>query len=203
MNLAFALSVLGLIATIGYLGIFIALHLLPTGYHPIHHAVSDYAIGRYGRLFKGGLVLSAVGLLLTTIALFQEPGSPSLNTTPLVLLILVPVARLGMAAAPTNLEGERLTRTGVLHYAFAIAAFALTYTAISQLTPELSDTSPWSTVSGLLTALHWVILISLILLVVTMIPRLRRVFGLFERAFLVSTNIWFVTVGIGIIVAAA
>ncbi|MEU8936084.1 DUF998 domain-containing protein [Streptomyces sp. NPDC048409] len=203
MTSAVVLSVLGLVAIIGYLGIFIALHVLPTGYHPVRHAVSDYAVGSYGNLFRRGLILSSAGLLLTTFALFQEPGSPPLKNSSLVLLVLVPVARVGMAMFPTNLEHEKITRTGLLHYLFAVAAFALTYTAISQLTPDLMDISPWSSFGGLLEVLHWIILVSLVLLVVTMMPHLRRVFGLFERCFLVSTNIWFIAVGIGIISAAS
>ncbi|MFF4977789.1 DUF998 domain-containing protein [Streptomyces sp. NPDC001083] len=199
---AVTLSVLGLIAILGYLGIFTALHVLPTGRHPVRHAVSDYAVGPYGRIFRRGLVISSVGLLLTTLALFQEPGSPPLKSTPLVLLLLVPVARVGMAVFPTDLEEEKITRTGLLHHLFAVAAFALTYTAISQLTPDLADISPWSSFSGLLHALHRIILVSLVLLVVTMTPRLRRIFGLFERLFLISTNVWFIAAGAGVVVAA-
>jgi hypothetical protein len=33
-----------------------------------------------------------------------------------------------------------------------------------------------------------------------MLPMLRRVFGLFERIFLVTTNVWLLAVGIALVV---
>ncbi|WP_166658824.1 hypothetical protein [Kribbella sp. VKM Ac-2571] len=46
-------------------------------------------------------------------------------------------------------------------------------------------------------------LVSRVLLVIALVPRLRKVFGLFERGFLLSTNLWFLTVGICLLVEAA
>jgi hypothetical protein len=114
----------------------------------------------------------------------------------LVFLFLVPVMRIAMARFPTDLEGEKLTNTGRLHYLFAIAAFAFTYAAISGMTSRLESLAPWQSAYGLLSTLREIALVSLVLLIVTLLPRLRKVFGLFERAFLVSTNLWLITVGI-------
>ncbi|WP_405904786.1 DUF998 domain-containing protein [Streptomyces sp. NBC_00828] len=202
MSVALFFAILGLIGLIGYVGIFVALHVLPTGYHPIRHAVSDYAVGQYGSLFRVGLLVSSLGVLFLAIGLTLDPGAPPLAVSQLVLLYLVPAMRLGMAIFRTDLEGEKLTPTGRLHYLFAIAAFAFTYAAISGMTPRLTSVSPWQSADGLLSALQWIALVSLVLLVVTLLPRLRTIFGLFERAFLVSTNLWFITVGICLAVKA-
>ncbi|MFD3930203.1 DUF998 domain-containing protein [Streptomyces sp. NPDC058614] len=202
MSAALCFAILGLIGLIGYLGIFVALHVLPTGYHPIPHAVSDYAVGQYGSLFRVGLLVSSLGVLFLAIGLTLDPGAPPLAVSQLVFLYLVPAMRLGMALFRTDLEGEKLTPTGRLHYLFAIAAFAFTYAAISGMTPRLTSVSPWQSADGLLSALQWIALVSLVLLVVTLLPRLRTIFGLFERAFLVSTNLWFITVGICLAVKA-
>ncbi|WP_329543491.1 DUF998 domain-containing protein [Streptomyces sp. NBC_01356] len=202
MSVAFFFAILGLIGLIGYVGIFVALHVLPTGYHPIRHAVSDYAVGQYGWLFRVGLLVSSLGVLFLAIGLTLDPGAPPLAVSQLVFLYLVPAMRLGMAIFRTDLEGEKLTLTGRLHYLFAIAAFAFTYAAISGMTPRLTSVSPWQSADGLLSALQWIALVSLVLLVVTLLPRLRTIFGLFERAFLVSTNLWFITVGICLAVKA-
>ncbi|EPD57762.1 DUF998 domain-containing protein [Streptomyces sp. HGB0020] len=199
MTLAALFAALGVLGIVGYLAVFIALHVLPTGYHAVHHAVSDYAIGAYGTLFRRGLYLSSIGLLLLTIGLCLNPGAPPLQVSDLVFLFLVPFMRVGMALFPTNLEGEKVSLRGLAHYAFAVAAFAFTYSAISGLTSTLSNLPPWNAVSGLLSALHEIALISLILVVITLIPRLRKVFGLFERVFLVSTNVWFVVGGVCLI----
>lgn len=203
MSSALFFAILGLVGLIGYLGIFVALHVLPTGYHPIRHAVSDYAVGQYGSLFRVGLLVSSLGVLFLAIGLTLDPGAPPLAVSQLVFLYLVPATRLGMAVFRTDLEGEKLTPTGRLHYLFAIAAFAFTYAAISGMTPRLTSVSPWQSADGLLSALRWIALVSLVLLIVTLLPRLRTIFGLFERAFLVSTNLWFVTVGICLAIKAA
>ncbi|WP_406358152.1 DUF998 domain-containing protein [Streptomyces sp. NBC_00658] len=202
MSVALFFAILGLIGLIGYVGIFVALHVLPTGYHPIRHAVSDYAVGQYGSLFRVGLLVSSLGVLFLAIGLTLDPGAPPLAVSQLVFLYLVPAMRLGMALFRTDLEGEKLTPTGRLHYLFAIAAFAFTYAAISGMTPRLTSVLPWQSADGLLSALQWIALVSLVLLVVTLLPRLRTIFGLFERAFLVSTNLWFITVGICLAVKA-
>ncbi|MFF1680293.1 DUF998 domain-containing protein [Streptomyces sp. NPDC058256] len=202
MSVALFFAILGLIGLIGYLGIFVALHVLPTGYHPIRHAVSDYAVGEYGSLFRVGLLVSSLGVVFLAIGLTLDPGAPPLAVSQLVFLYLVPAMRLGMALFRTDLEGEKLTPTGRLHYLFAIAAFAFTYAAISGMTPRLTSVSPWQSADGLLSALQWIALVSLVLLIVTLLPRLRTIFGLFERAFLVSTNLWFITVGICLAIKA-
>ncbi|WP_405922566.1 DUF998 domain-containing protein [Streptomyces sp. NBC_00035] len=202
MSVALFFAILSLIGLIGYVGIFVALHVLPTGYHPIRHAVSDYAVGQYGSLFRVGLLVSSLGVVFLAIGLTLDPGAPPLAVSQLVFLYLVPAMRLGMVLFRTDLEGEKLTPTGRLHYLFAIAAFAFTYAAISGMTPRLTSVSPWQSADGLLSALQWIALVSLVLLIVTLLPRLRTIFGLFERAFLVSTNLWFITVGICLAVKA-
>ncbi|WP_326718205.1 DUF998 domain-containing protein [Streptomyces sp. NBC_00243] len=202
MSAALFFAILSLIGLIGYVGIFVALHVLPTGYHPIRHAVSDYAVGQYGSLFRVGLLVSSLGVVFLAIGLTLDPGAPPLAVSQLVFLYLVPAMRLGMVLFRTDLEGEKLTPTGRLHYLFAIAAFAFTYAAISGMTPRLTSVSPWQSADGLLSALQWIALVSLVLLIVTLLPRLRTIFGLFERAFLVSTNLWFITVGICLAVKA-
>ncbi len=201
--MALILALLAVLGMGGYLCVFVALHVLPTGYHPVRHAVSDYGVGRYAWLFRWALVASSVGILALAAGLALEPGTPTVTVLQLVFLLLIPVMRVGMLKFPTDLEGQRLTRSGRLHYLFAVAAFALTYSAIADLTPELGSVGAWESVSGFLSVLRIIALVSLVLLVIALVPRLRVVFGLFERGFLLSTNLWFLTVGICLVVEAA
>jgi hypothetical protein len=193
MQVSFLLALTGLLAILGYLTIFVALHLQTTGYNPVRHAVSDYALGRSGNLFRTGLWLSSAGVLALVVALKVGVGVPPLAKQDLAFLVLIPLARIGLTLFPTDLEGQRRTTTGMMHYVFAILAFTFTYLAISRLTPALQILGP-SWTHSTLRALATVARISLILVVVTMLPRLRAVFGLFERLFLLSTNAWFVVV---------
>ena len=185
------LAVASLVATLAYLAILAALHVLPTGYSPVRHAVSDYAVGRHGPLFNVALYISSLSVLALAYALIRELGSPPLATRDLVFLLVIPLTRIGMTLFPTSLEGKRITRTGLIHYGFAIAAFTLTYLAISGLTPALQALTTGQWVHAPLGWAAWIIGPALALVVITMTRPLRRVFGLFERVFLVTTNIWF------------
>jgi hypothetical protein len=185
------LATVSLVATLAYLAILAALHALPTGYSPARHAVSDYAVGRYGPLFNVALYISSVGVLTLAFAVIRELGSPPLPARDLVFLLIIPLTRIGMTLFPTSLEGRRVTRTGLIHYGFAIAAFTLTYLAISGMTPALQALTTGQWVHTPLGWAAWIIGPALVLVVITMARPLRRVFGVFERAFLVTTNIWF------------
>jgi vacuolar-type H+-ATPase subunit I/STV1 len=192
MTPALVFAIAGLALTVSYFAVFVALHVLPSGYRPISHAVSDYAVGKYGYLFRVGLWVSALGTLALAVALHQGVGAPPLATKDIVFLILIALARVGMTAFPTDLEGQGHSRTGLLHYVFAIAAFTFTYLAISDMTSVLRTLSsaPWT--HGALHVTGALVAPELALVVITMIPRLRRAFGLSERLFLLTTNIWFV-----------
>jgi Protein of unknown function (DUF998) len=196
MTSTHAFAVVSLVATSAYLALFVAWHVLPTGYNPVRHAVSDYAIGRYGYLFRIGLWVSSLGVLALAFALMAGVGSPPLATRDLVYLFLIPVTRIGMALFPTDLEGERLSRTGRMHYLFAIAAFTFTYLAISEMTSVLRDLDPAQWIRASLRWSAWAVAPELFLVVVTMVRPLRRIFGLFERLFLLTTNVWFILVAV-------
>jgi uncharacterized protein DUF998 len=194
------LSVVSLAATLAYLAIMATLHVLPTGYSPVRHAVSDYAVGRYRSLFTTGLYVSSAAVLALAFALLSGIGTPPLATRAVAYLLLIPLARVGMTLFPTDLEGQRVSRTGLLHYACAIAAFTLTYLAISDMTPALRllDTRGWT--SAPLHWAAWMVGPALALVVVTMFRPLRRIFGLFERIFLLTTNVWFALVAVLLII---
>jgi hypothetical membrane protein len=185
------LAVASLTATVVYLVILAVLHALPTGYSPVRHAVSDYGVGRYQSLFTSALYVSSIGVLALAFALISGVGTPPLLTRDLGYLLLIPLARIGMTLFPTSLEGERISRTGLLHYVFAIAAFTLTYLATSGMTPALRALDPNGWAHAPLGWTAWIVAPALALVVVTMLRPLRRIFGLSERIFLLTTNVWF------------
>ena len=189
--------VLALISVAGslvYVGVVLALHFLPTGYDLVHNAVSDYGVGQYAPLFRVSLWAGSIAVLALAIGLTLEPGAPPLLTRGLVFLGLVSACRIGESLFPTTVEGEKLTRTGAMHYLFAILTFGFTYAAISDLTPDLVKLYPWHSNTGALDWLSGAILVGLILVLATLLPRLRHVFGLPERFFLGVTYIWLVVV---------
>jgi hypothetical protein len=199
----FPWALVSLMATLTYVAIFVALHLLPTGYNPLRHAVSDYAIGTYGHLFRDGLYLSSVGVLALAVSLTRAIGSPPLAAKDLVYLVMIPLSRVAMALFPTNLEGTPLSAAARVHYASAVAAFTFTYLVISETTPVLLDLTPppW-----LGEPLHWAsfaVAPALFLVVLTIIGPLRKTFGTAERLFLVTTNAWFLLVAMMVILRSS
>jgi hypothetical protein len=180
-----------LLATLAYVVMLVTLHVLPTGYNPVRHAVSDYAVGRYGSLFRIGLWISSFGVLTLAVAFILGIGSPPLPSRALAFLFLIPVSRIGMTFFPTDLEGKRLSRNGRVHYLFAILAFTFTYLVISETTTAVKDLGPAPWLQDLLNWSAWAVAPVLFLVVVTMFRPLRRIFALVERLFLLTTNVWF------------
>jgi Protein of unknown function (DUF998) len=198
--LVFAL--ISLLGSLVYVAVVAALHVLPTGYDLAHNAVSDYGVGQYAPLFRVSLWAGSIAVLALVAGLALEVGSPPLASRDLAFLGLVAVSRVGESLFPTTVEGERLTRTGALHYVFAVLTFGFTYAAISGLTPALVKLHPWHSEKGLLTWLAGATLVGLILVVATLLPRLRRIFGLCERFFLLVTYAWLILVAFPLAVKA-
>ncbi len=192
-----------LLGSLVYVAVVGALHVLPTGYNPARNAVRDYGVGQYPPLFRVSLWAGSIVVAALPVGLALGVGAPPLASSDLVFLGLVAVSRVGESLFPTTVEGERLTRTGALHYVFAILTFGFTYTAISGLTPVLVKLHPWHSDKGLLTWLAGAALVGLILVVATLLPRLRRVFGLCERFLLLVTYAWLVLVALQLAVNAA
>ena len=188
------LAIISVAGSLVYIGVVLVLHFLPTGYDLVHNAVSDYGVGQYAPLFRVSLWAGSIAVLALAIGLTLEPGAPPLLTRGLVFLGLVAACRIGESLFPTTVEGEKLTRTGAMHYLFAILTFGFTYAAISDLTPDLVKLYPWHAHRGALDWLSGAILVGLILVLATLLPRLRHVFGLTERFFLAVTYIWLVIV---------
>lgn len=140
---ALVLALISVAGSLVYAGVVLALHFLPTGYDLVHNAVSDYGVGQYAPLFRVSLWAGSIAVLALAIGLTLEPGAPPLLTRGLVFLGLVSAARIGESLFPTTVEGEKLTRTGAMHYLFAILTFGFTYAAISDLTPDLVKLYPW------------------------------------------------------------
>jgi hypothetical protein len=176
------------VAALAYLvqlALFFALNIRGT-YSLVGHAVSDYGVGPSRRLFMIYGLTGIIAAIVLGVAVLVDGRFPTRGG---VYLLIMAALRLGVLAFPTDLEGQRLTGTGRLHYVFAIASFALAYMAIDVLNPVvLPIVADWAT--PVLAGLYWVVTASLAGVVICLIPALRRIFGLVERVFLVSVMLW-------------
>jgi hypothetical protein len=167
------------------LALFLALNIRGS-YSLVGHAVSGYGVGPSRPLFTIYGLIGIIAAIALGAAVLMDGRFPARGG---VYLLAVAALRLGVLAFPTDLEGQRLTGTGKLHYLFAIASFALAYMAIDVLNPvALPVVANW--VSPILAGLYWIVAASLAGVVICLIPALRRIFGLVERIFLVSVLLW-------------
>lgn len=165
------------------------LHLRYPGHRLLRDPVSDYGVGPSKPWFQAmGGVGTVAGLLLA--GAMARAGLPGWIAACMAASVL---ARVGVAAFPTDLEGAAPTRAGRLHMLFAVASFALYYTVADNATPLLAAmvSAPWAST---LTALRWIAAAALAALVACLLLRpLRAWFGLAERVFLIAIPLWFLT----------
>jgi hypothetical protein len=174
----------------------IALHLLPTGYNPVRDAVSDYGVGRYREIFWLQVLAGAVAGFALAVAL--EETSPSIPSVVVALLAIASAARLLIPFFPTDQDGSRFqTVHGTIHMILAVTIFVALILAASELASALEHRPAWHGVKGWLTTLPWVMTGAAVGLVLGLrAPRLRLIYGLMERVFLLASIAWFLIVSI-------
>ncbi|PAT33715.1 DUF998 domain-containing protein [Vandammella animalimorsus] len=169
--------------------LFAALHRLDRSVHWLHDPVSQYIRGPYATLFRWYGHIGTAAALLLTIELFHA-SAPIFAPKVVISMALLVVLRVGVVLIPTDPKHAPATAKGRLHLALAIATFAATYTAIASATPAFALDAATPLVLSLI-AMRYLALASLSAVVLTMLPGLKAFFGLAERAFLASTQLWF------------
>lgn len=169
--------------------LFLVLHLLPGGIHPVFDPVSDYAASpaKRTRLLASAASWTAAlaWLVLGAAVLSRTPRSDMvLGCWLLGLGALLAV----MPFVPTDRTGTTMTTRGRIHLLFAIAWFAIAYATIAPLSRLVAN--PAGAV-GVLNALDLIAAVSLTALVLTLLirPLRRRFFGLSERVFVVAVTV--------------
>lgn len=170
------------------LALFVALHVMRSDYNFVEHAVSDYAVGRT-RKVSAYMTWYTAGVWLTLLLALLIGPAPQSSTSTIVQLVALVVIFVVLPFLPTDVEGQRRTATGTVHYIAAIAWFALSYSLTGNFSRMLADAG---TVTVALTALRWIALVSLIALCIGLIPSLRkRIFGISERIFLLTITLFY------------
>jgi hypothetical protein len=132
------------------------------------------------------------------LAIAASSGRIQLATLDLLFLVLIAPARLAMSFFPTDIENQKLTRTGLLHYVFVVFSFFFAFTALRDMTPVLQRDFPWA--AGPLGFFNILVLPALVAVIVTLLPALRRIFGLFERIYLLTILLWLLLVSVALAV---
>ncbi|MFT3860091.1 DUF998 domain-containing protein [Micropruina sp.] len=192
-----AIAAITFALSVARLAMFIAVHFSRSGYNPVRHAVSDYAVGKT-RALSSAMTWTSAGMW-AALALAVGIGLPEWEDTTFVVVCLTVLALvfLVMPLLPTDLEGTPATRIGRLHLLAAILWFALSYACMGNFVRLMHQ----GFVGTLLSILSWVSLISLIALVAALVIRPLRswAFGISERVFILSVSLFYTFVALQIV----
>jgi Protein of unknown function (DUF998) len=174
------------ISALGFLGLMISLHFLPSKYSPIKNTVSDYAVAPSGKLHAVIAVAmpltGAISSLSLAIAMAASVKTASIYVVS--LLVIASICRFLLIFFPTDITGRPVTKTGMIHLACAVIAFA----GIAFAAGNFHMTAPDE-------ILGHIVIGTAILLLLGFLPPLKKIFGLLERIFLFSSAIWLVVAG--------
>ncbi len=199
----FAVATLSFIAFVAYFVCLVSLHFLPTGYSPLYNTISDFSVGRFSRLARMSVAVNGVGTLLLLGAFVTVVGSPPLPWNGLIWLVILACTRLGMVGFITDVSGQKITGRGIIHMILTVISFVAGVSALSTITQTLGTLSEWSSMYPILKLLAQVSFPILIAVLITLVvPTLRKIFGLVERAFLLAINLWLL-VSSGVLIVAA
>lgn len=162
----------------------IVLHIAPTGYRLLYNTISDYAVGKWAPLARLTTAGTALAIVLLVAALAAGVGFPPLPPAGCTALLLLAAARLGVALVVTDLSGTRATPRGIAHGVIAGVGFIAAVSAVTSLTRGLGAIP----LLPVLAAISFPLLI--LVGVALLVRRLRPIFGLVERLFLLDVNLW-------------
>lgn len=191
-------AVIAAVLLVARLVMFVALHVRPSPYNVVEHAVSDYAVGPTRRLSTAMTWTTGVAwvaMAVATIGVGQWPDRTSIAVQFFMLAAIFMI----LPFLPTDVEGERHTRTGLIHYLAAIAWFAVCTSLTGNLTRHLGSVA---VLGGILTILRWVVIVSLGVSVIALVVRMLRprLFGISERVFILAVNLYFLLAAIAMLV---
>jgi hypothetical protein len=189
-----AIRVSGILASVAYLlyfGLFVQLHIKNKEYDMRDHALSDYAIGSTAKLFNFYVLIgNAAAVFLSIAFLILQASQPHYLRVALLLLAMV-FCRTLLGVFKTDIEGQKMTIPGILHYLFAIGNFAFAYMAIDAADSNILNQSSIFGNTNAVAIIFVVLTTTLVLVCITMFKPFRKFFGIIERLYILITALWF------------
>jgi hypothetical membrane protein len=175
----------------------IALHLLPTGFNPVTHELSDYANGPYGWLMTVGFLGLGLGSLLLVWIVARGHDDGLLSPATLLLLGVWGAARFLAAFFRDDLPAAVPTVHRRIHNVLGALAFFSVSIAMILASRSFRREPHWSSLSRLSLVLGVLALIATLLFVggVESSSPTHPVLGLSERVFYVCAIVWLLLVG--------
>lgn len=172
----------------------VVLHVSPTGYSPVHDAVSNYGVGRYAWGYRTQVVTIGAAAGLEALAFARDATAGAAG---IVWLLVYAVSRVAIAWAPTDLPGAERTRTGRVHALLAVVAFTTIAVATSTIPNDLQGETLWASWADLLNTLGTLVVMTAIATAAAaLLAPLRSVFGVVERSLYAASLVWLTTAAI-------
>lgn len=189
------LAALSLAAYAVFLASVVAMPFLKESYSPIEQTISEGAIGDYAWVQRFGFFALVAASLGISWLLYEERASRPAIAVTAALLALSTVFTVVLAVVPTDATGED-TVGGAVHVAAAALAFLIAIGGITSASitfrghDDLGPLARWSLAAGLA---------AFSLLVMTGLG--VEPSGVWQRATVVVEVLWFVSVGVALLVA--
>lgn len=176
---------------VGLAGILVALHVVRTGLRPSRDPVSQYALTRYGYLYRAATVVAGVtGAAAALLFATQFTGVAAVVSS--ILLAVFVVSRLVIGFFAMDAPDAPKTGTGRLHNVLAFSAFGSVTAAAFVAAGALHDAG-FQDLATLSTALGILMGVGSVGLLFT---AKRGLFGLSERLIYIGFIVWFVALGV-------
>ena len=181
-------AVLGAAGLLSCMASLIALHILPTGFHPISDPVSNYAVSRYGFLYR--LQAFSSGICGVCLLVRLTGTGIVLPFWRIVALGFYSLTRMLIIFFPTDVKPSQ-TLKGTIHGILAAFTFTGIAFVAGILTPPLISLATWSKIGPELHADTLLTDVAAVGFLVVIIARpFRQIVGLIERCIYVGTLLW-------------
>ena len=191
------LALLTIIGITLYLILDVIAQLLPPHYNPISQPESDLAVGPYGWVMAINFVLRGLLSFALIAALIRGAPEVARSRAGLVFLGIWAAGALLLAAFPTDLAGERVTRHGAIHLLVAIIAFICVAVGEIILSQRFGADARWRSLQRPALTIAILTLIACVFTLIGLrLPGLKDAGGLIERIFLGLALLWMLLVAL-------
>ena len=177
-------SCITIISALIFLVLIILLHFFSNKYNPIKNTVSDYAAALPSKKNFLFVAMPLAGALSTFSLAIAVSISFKTASAIILFLLLSSICRFFLIFFPADITGQRSTKKGKTHLLFAIIAFASVAFAAGNFYITAADK-----------IISQFVIITAVLLLFGFLPPFKKIFGLLERIFLLSSIVWLVVIG--------
>ncbi len=196
-------AIVAVIAFAAQTGLLVLMHLLPTGYDPTVHFVSEYAIGPYGWLATGLPAVHLVGLVAVCGA-FHASGIAPFGSWVSVMVLLAILARSLAVVFPVDPVAEafegggrpQFTPSGWIHVLSGVVWAVAILVVMGVVTRRLRRAGRLVSWYRMLTFLSVGSPLAYLAMLMTRPATFPA--GLLQRLFLAGALAWLITVSVGI-----